>query len=101
MKLGGGGGGGADVGVVPDLEEALGHVDAHDRGGAAHAGEVEGENVLAEAKTVHQHGRHAGVGRVAGAGHNHCVDLHQHSSVSRTWPARLCVLQGCRNLTVA
>lgn len=89
-----------DIGAAPDLEEALGHVDAHHGGGAAHAGEVEGQDVLAEAEAVDQHGRHAGVRRVAGAGHNHRVDLRQRSSASGMPTGRFCVLQDCPNLTI-
>jgi len=61
------------------LEQALGQVDADERGRAAHAGQVVGQHVAAHAEAVDQAGRHAGRRRVAAARHDHDVDLRDRA----------------------
>ena len=68
------------------LEQVLDEVDADERGGAAHAGEVVGEHVTAQLEVVGDHGRHGGGWRKAGARHNDDVNLHRR---------QLCTVSSC------
>ena len=62
-------------GVGERLEHVLGHVDADEGGGAAHAGHAVGEHVTAHLEAVDQHGSHAGRGRKAAARGGDDADL--------------------------